>query len=66
MGRTGDIEATLRELTPQVLGALVRHYGQFDTCEDAVQDALLDATVAWTARGIPQSTSPRPRLRQPC
>jgi RNA polymerase sigma factor (sigma-70 family) len=55
MGRTGDIEATLRELTPRVLGALVRHYGHFDACEDAVQDALLDATVAWTERGIPQS-----------
>jgi len=55
MGRTGDIEATLRELTPQVLGALVRHYGHFDACEDAVQDALLDATLAWTERGIPHS-----------
>jgi RNA polymerase sigma factor (sigma-70 family) len=55
MGPAGDIEATLRELTPQVLGALVRHYGQFDACEDAVQDALLDATVAWTERGIPRS-----------
>ena len=55
MGRTGDIEATLRELTPQVLGALVRHYGHFDACEDAVQDAQLDATVAWTERGIPRS-----------
>ena len=55
MGRARDIEATLRELTPQVLGALVRHYGHFDACEDAVQDALLDATVAWTERGIPHS-----------
>jgi RNA polymerase sigma factor (sigma-70 family) len=55
MGRARDIEATLRELTPQVLGALVRHYGHFDACEDAVQDAALDATVAWTERGIPHS-----------
>jgi RNA polymerase sigma factor (sigma-70 family) len=55
MGRAGDIEATLRELSPQVLGALVRHYGHFDACEDAVQDALLAATVAWSERGIPQS-----------
>jgi RNA polymerase sigma factor (sigma-70 family) len=55
MGPTGDIEATLRELTPLVLGALVRHYGHFDACEDAVQDALLDATLAWTERGIPRS-----------
>lgn len=55
MGRTSDIEATLRELTPQVLGALVRHHGHFDACEDAVQDALLDALVTWTARGVPES-----------
>jgi len=52
----GDvIEDLLREFTPQVLGALVRRYGHFDACEDAVQDALLDATVAWTERGIPHS-----------
>jgi RNA polymerase sigma factor (sigma-70 family) len=50
-----DIEGTLRELTPQVLGALVRHHGHFDACEEAVQDALLDATVAWSRHGIPQS-----------
>src|SRR4051794_8404795 len=36
-------------------GALVRHHGHFDACEDAVQDALLEATVAWSERGIPQS-----------
>src|SRR5215218_9470901 len=50
-----DIGQTLRALAPQVLGALVRHHGHFDACEDAVQDALLDATVAWSERGIPQS-----------
>jgi RNA polymerase sigma factor (sigma-70 family) len=55
MAGTGDVEATLRELAPQVLGALVRHHGHFDECEDAVQDALLDATVAWSERGIPHS-----------
>ena len=26
----------LRRLAPQVLGVLVRRYGQFDACEDAV------------------------------
>jgi RNA polymerase sigma factor (sigma-70 family) len=50
-----DIESTLRGLAPQVLGALVRHHGHFDECEDAVQDAFLDAAVAWSERGIPQS-----------
>jgi predicted RNA polymerase sigma factor len=53
--RGGDVGAALRELAPQVLGALVHHHGHFDACEDAVQDALLDATVAWSERGVPQS-----------
>ena len=52
-----DIGTVLRALAPQVLGALVRHYGRFDACEDAVQEALLDAAVTWARRGIPQ----RPR-----
>jgi predicted RNA polymerase sigma factor len=38
------IEDLLRELAPQVLGSLVRRHGQFDACEDAVQEALLAAT----------------------
>jgi len=53
--RGADIGQTLRTLAPQVLGALVRHHGHFDACEDAVQDALLDATVVWSERGIPES-----------
>jgi RNA polymerase sigma factor (sigma-70 family) len=55
MAGATDIGPTLRELAPQVLGALVRHHGHFDACEEAVQDALLDATVAWSEHGIPQS-----------
>ena len=27
----------------------------FDACEDAVQDALLEASVAWSENGVPQS-----------
>ncbi|HEV7654259.1 MAG TPA: sigma-70 family RNA polymerase sigma factor [Mycobacteriales bacterium] len=42
------VEDLLRELAPQVLGVLARRYGQFDACEDAVQDALLEAATAWT------------------
>jgi predicted RNA polymerase sigma factor len=48
-----DVEAVLRDLAPQVLGALVRRYGAFDTCEDAVQEALLAATVQWPSDGRP-------------
>jgi RNA polymerase sigma factor (sigma-70 family) len=40
-------EDLLRELAPQVLGSLVRRYGQFDASEDAVQEALLAASQQW-------------------
>jgi RNA polymerase sigma factor (sigma-70 family) len=49
------IEDLLRELTPQVLGVLARRYGQFDAAEDAVQEALLAASVQWPADGIPDN-----------
>ena len=57
MSGTGEVEGLLRELAPQVLGVLVRRYGQFDLCEDAVQEALLAAAVQWPADGVPE----RPR-----
>jgi predicted RNA polymerase sigma factor len=53
----GGIEDLLRPLVPQVLGALVRRYGDFSTCEDAVADALLDASVQWPRDGVP--TNPK-------
>ncbi|MEV1202089.1 RNA polymerase sigma factor [Microbispora rosea] len=49
------IEGLLRELTPQVLGALVRRHGQFEGCEDAVQEAVLAAAVQWPAEGVPDN-----------
>jgi RNA polymerase sigma factor (sigma-70 family) len=53
----GTNEDLLRELAPQVLGALVRRYGygQFSLCEDATQEALLAAAVQWPAGGPPES-----------
>ncbi|GAB2609344.1 RNA polymerase sigma factor [Kribbella endophytica] len=48
-----EIEPLLRELTPQVLGFLARRYGQFDLCEDAVQEALLAAATQWPTDGVP-------------
>ena len=50
-----NTEDLLRELAPRVLGALVRRYGHFDICEDAVQEALLAAAIQWPDQGIPQS-----------
>jgi RNA polymerase sigma factor (sigma-70 family) len=52
---TRRIEDLLRELAPQVLGALVRRHGQFDAAEDAVQEALLAAALQWPSDGIPDS-----------
>jgi RNA polymerase sigma factor (sigma-70 family) len=51
----GRIEELLREAAPQVLGILIRRYGQFDACEDAVQEALLSAATQWPEEGIPDN-----------
>jgi RNA polymerase sigma factor (sigma-70 family) len=48
-----EVEALLREHAPQVLAALVRHHGGFETCEDAVQEALLAAATQWPVEGVP-------------
>ena len=50
-----SVEDLLRALTPQVLGALVRRHGQFEGCEDAVQEAVLAAAVQWPAEGVPDN-----------
>src|SRR5246127_5924814 len=47
---TGDL---LRQLAPQVLGAVVRRYGHFDAAEDATQEALIAAATRWPDDGIP-------------
>ena len=41
-------------MSPQVLGALVRRYGDFDAAEDAVQEALIAAARRWPRDGIPE------------
>jgi RNA polymerase sigma factor (sigma-70 family) len=50
---TSRVEDLLHRLAPQVLGALVRRYGRFDACEDAVQEALLAAALQWPVEGEP-------------
>ncbi|MFJ8658116.1 RNA polymerase sigma factor [Streptomyces sp. NPDC093795] len=57
MTGTDDIEDLLRTYAPQVLGVLVRRYGDFDLCEDAVQEALIAAAEQWPEQGVP--TQPR-------
>jgi RNA polymerase sigma factor (sigma-70 family) len=48
-------EDLLRELAPQVLGVLMRRYAGLDSCEDAVQEALLAAATQWPASGLPDN-----------
>jgi RNA polymerase sigma factor (sigma-70 family) len=50
-----ETEDLLRQLAPQVLGALVRRYGHFDAAEDATQEALIAAASQWPAEGPPAS-----------
>jgi predicted RNA polymerase sigma factor len=51
----GVTEDLLRRLAPQVLGTLVRRYGQFPVAEDATQEALLQATEDWGRSGVPEN-----------
>jgi RNA polymerase sigma factor (sigma-70 family) len=44
----------LRECAPQVLVAVVRRYGDFEACEDAVQEALIAAARQWPQTGVPE------------
>ena len=44
-----DLGELLRDVTPQVLGILVRRGADFATAEDAVQEALVEALRHWPA-----------------
>jgi RNA polymerase sigma factor (sigma-70 family) len=48
-------EHLLRELAPQVLGAVIRRFGDFSASEDAVQEALLAAALQWPGEGVPDN-----------
>src|SRR5215831_3708079 len=56
------IEHLLRELTPQVLGIVVRRFHDFAAAEDAVQEASIGAAIQWLRDGIPEN--PRAWLTQ--
>ena len=45
----------LRDLAPQVLGAVARRHGDFAAAEDAVQEALIAAATQWPKEGIPSN-----------
>lgn len=48
-------EHLLRELAPQVLGAVMRRHRNLSACEDAVQEALIAAATQWPREGLPQN-----------
>jgi len=50
-----DLEGLLRELAPRVLGIVARRYRDFDSAEDAVQEALLAAALDWPVKGVPDN-----------
>jgi RNA polymerase sigma factor (sigma-70 family) len=64
MGQPLDVplEQLLRELTPQVVGTVVRRFRDFAAAEDAVQEALLAAATQWSEHGLPEN--PRAWLTQ--
>ena len=48
-------EHLLRELAPQVLGAVIRRFHEFAPAEDAVQEALIAAATQWPQDGVPEN-----------
>jgi RNA polymerase sigma factor (sigma-70 family) len=50
-----QLECLLRELSPDVLAALMRRFKDFGAAEDAVQEALLAAASQWPSAGLPQN-----------
>ena len=48
-------EPLLRELAPQVLGAVIRRFHDFASAEDAVQEALIAAVLRWPQDGVPEN-----------
>lgn len=53
MSAPHQIQTLLRELAPAVLGAVVRRSRDFAASEDAVQEALLAASLQWPRDGVP-------------
>jgi len=45
----------LRDLAPQVLGAVARRHEDFEAAEDAVQEALIAAAAQWPTSAIPDN-----------
>lgn len=55
--QAGDvpIERVLREITPLVIGIVVRRFRDFSAAEDAVQEASIAAALQWPRDGVPEN-----------
>lgn len=49
------VERAFREERPAVLATLIRHVGDFQLAEDAVQDAFAAAVATWPRDGVPDN-----------
>ncbi len=52
---TSTLGHLLRDLAPQVLGAVARRHRDFAAAEDAVQEALIAASSQWPSEGVPEN-----------
>ena len=49
------VEDLLRACAPQVLGTVARRFGDFAAADDAVQEALVEASLRWPSDGVPRN-----------
>src|SRR6187397_2404076 len=49
------VDTLLRDLAPQVLGAVVRRFRDFAAAEDATQEAMIAAALQWPQDGVPDN-----------
>ncbi|WP_022893789.1 RNA polymerase sigma factor [Agromyces subbeticus] len=54
-GAEAEAVRALRAAAPSALAVLVRRYGDFAACEDAMQEALIAAASQWPREGLPDS-----------
>ncbi len=50
-----DSEGPLRTAAPQALAVIARRFGDFADAEDAMQEAMLEASSQWPAQGAPEN-----------
>jgi RNA polymerase sigma factor (sigma-70 family) len=55
MRQATEIEDLLREAAPRVLATVMRRFGDFADCEDAAQEAMIDAARQWPQHGVPDN-----------